>query len=177
MLIAELLSAPKTRNLTNAGMLTAVVMLSAILFFYSVLDPLKSNDFLYYNDQSGLHMSDFVLFFVSGQMVLQGDGAHAYSPEVQMRYMDALIYPNKLEKDFFLQYPPVTFAVMTPFALLPIKFAYVIWVFLLTLCAGAALIIYLTRCKGWGAITATSCTAYLFCSYPAISAWKHGQPV
>jgi hypothetical protein len=176
MFNAELLSAKKTRNLTNAGMMAAALVFAMLLFSVSVVEPLTKNDFLYYQDRSGLHMSDYVLFFVSGKMVLGGSGLDAYAPAVQMRYVDELIYPSKMEKDFFLQYPPITFAFMVPFALLPLNFSYFLWVLLLTVSAGGALISYLVRCKGWSPVMAVTCTAYLFCAYPAVFAWKHGQP-
>ena len=57
MFIEGRADAIKIRNLTNAGVFTAVAVFAVMLFYCCVVQPLKSSEFIYYSDRSGFHGS------------------------------------------------------------------------------------------------------------------------
>ena len=83
-------------------------------------------------------INDFLHFYCAGQMVLQGQGPHAYDPQVQMAFMDRLISPLHVAQVFYIQYVPFVFLLSVPLALMSTDTAFWCWAVFSTFCIGAS---------------------------------------
>src|SRR4029453_11758788 len=89
----------------------------------------------------------FLNVYAAGKLTLSSDRYHIYDAAVQQATVNQLISPARLERTFFLQYPPYFFLAMTPLALLPIAGAYWLWL-CVTVAMGLAALLLLVRLTG-----------------------------
>lgn len=167
----------KVRNLIAMAQVTAVITFALLIFELCVFEPIKTNEFIYYNDHTGFHMSDFVVFYAGGQIIRSHERTKPYDPDVQLSFENALIAPNKLDHVFFFQSTPFFFLWVAALTLLPMKPAYVTWVILLSSAYIGAMLLFLRKCRGWSWPASLSCTFFVLLSYPVAASWKHGQPI
>jgi Flp pilus assembly protein TadB len=75
------------------------------------------------------YVSDFVNVYNSASLAAacQKEKIDIYSPELQAEYAKKLTAPVVAEQPFYLQYPPMLFAVVRPLAFVDILSAWLIW--------------------------------------------------
>lgn len=91
----------------------------------------------FYSQDKELHYSDYVLWYVAGQIPLSDQRQHLYDPAVLVDFWNRLSSPARMDTAPVFQYPPFFALLFSPFALLPIELSYVIWT-ISSLAAGLA---------------------------------------
>lgn len=94
---------------------------------------------LCYCQSGNVYINDFLHFYCAGLLVLSGQGAHVYDPQVQMQFMDRLIAPLNVSQVFYIQYVPFVFPLSVPLALMPESAAFLTWAVLSCLFIGLSL--------------------------------------
>src|SRR4030095_793421 len=102
-----------------------ILWLAATL--YLLVELHRAGRLFFYTREGKPYISDFLNVYAAGKLTLSSDRYHIYDAAVQQATVNQLISPARLERTFFLQYPPYFFLAMTPLALLPIAGAYWLW--------------------------------------------------
>ena len=112
----------------------------------------------------GIVGGDFLAFYTAGDFALKGDAAAAYD----FAAFDAALKSRApLEQvGMMWQYPPAMFFLVAPFALLPYKLAYLLWIF-----AGWSVLGWSLRNIGFRGET----LRILLCSSLCVSVFSYGQ--
>ncbi|HEY9786493.1 MAG TPA: glycosyltransferase family 87 protein [Candidatus Obscuribacterales bacterium] len=94
-----------------------------------------------FSSRSGgkLSVMDFVTWYEAGMLARSPERTQIYEPDVQLRYLNELIAPERSEVPFFIAYPPYFFSLMAPLSLLPLRTAYILWIIAWPLVLMAAL--------------------------------------
>jgi hypothetical protein len=79
------------------------------------------------SDGRVVHYCDFVLYKMGGTIFLSNLPENIYDSATQLQHFNALIAPLHVDHLDPLLYPPFFFAMMTPFALLPLTLGFIIW--------------------------------------------------
>jgi hypothetical protein len=69
---------------------------------------------------------DFVKLYTAGSLAASGHSVHVYDAKTQFEYCDRLIAPKKTVNGY-IQYFPVTFALMVPLTLFSMQTSFVVW--------------------------------------------------
>ena len=75
-----------------------------------------------------VYVSDFLRFYTAGQIVLHGQGLHAYDPQLQKSFMDLLIAPLHVSQVIYVMFVPFVFVLSAPLAMVPLQTAYLVWI-------------------------------------------------
>ncbi len=75
-----------------------------------------------------VYVSDFLRFYTAGQIVLHGQGLHAYDPQLQKSVMDELIAPLRVSQVIYVMFVPFVFVLSLPLAMMPLQTAYLVWI-------------------------------------------------
>jgi hypothetical protein len=72
---------------------------------------------------------DFVLYYEAAQLgtAARNSGVNIYDPKVQTEAVARLTAPVVPELPFFMQYPPLFFALCVPFAFFPLVWSWLLW--------------------------------------------------
>jgi hypothetical protein len=127
--------------------------------------------------QDGLAFaSDFVRFYTAGKIALSDERYRCYDRTVQESEFRRVLGPTNVTPEVMhIQYVPVVFPLMAPFALVPIDTAHAIWclVSLAVAAAGGCLMLRQVRQLGWN-----DCGLWLLAvvaSYPVFMTLLLGQ--
>lgn len=112
------------------------VVISCLLFFLftqamvlqKVLYPFSQPQW-YKEMQHRDHATiDFFSFYECGYLVNNGLAARVYDPQVQLKYFNDLVYPEKVQGLLYNLYPPYYFFFLIPLAWIPaFNTAYLVW--------------------------------------------------
>ncbi len=83
-----------------------------------------------------LLQADFVRFYTCGKMAQSEDRHKVYDDQVQLKWLNKVLSPEKVDEPPFIQYPPIVFLIFMPLAYFPPLVAYNLWNFL-TVALGA----------------------------------------
>ena len=117
---------------------------------------------------------DFVFFYEAGKIACSEDRSKSYDLDVQSRWLNKVSYPIIFRDPPFIDYVPVVFTMMIPFALLPIKLAFICWT-VFTLGSGIFGMIMLARTNSISGKQLFSLIAVVLGSEPSFLAMRHGQ--
>lgn len=88
---------------------------------------LVANQLLTSSDGRTVHYCDFVLYKMGGTIFLSDSPQNIYDSATQLQTFNNLIAPLHVDHLDPLLYPPFFFAMMTPWALLPLTLGFIIW--------------------------------------------------
>ncbi|HEY9871522.1 MAG TPA: hypothetical protein V6D08_20360, partial [Candidatus Obscuribacterales bacterium] len=167
--ISQLRQSPKAVRLIWTAVLSFLCFWNILAFYIVVFEPLQHVQTFAYRDESGLaRVSDFVQFYSAGAMIVCGDRFRVYDPQVQMKYISQLIEPLTIDRAFYFQDVPFIFPVMAPLALLPLKFAYVLWCLLSVAFGSTCMAVFLKRWARWECRYIALFLLMVACSLPSM---------
>lgn len=120
-------------------------------------------------------IADFVHFYEAGQLAANNETRfHVFDPQVQDRWTQEFVKPNKLEKVFYLQYVPFIFPLMIPLAQLGAYPAFILWIVLSVAALAGGVLLLQKQCGATPGFTLVLLWAAL-CSVPCWNALIIGQ--
>jgi hypothetical protein len=142
------------------------------LFFYSAFAVLSlvgliliSSKYLAAGGPDSSSYADFTGYYRSARIVLSSDRTRIYDRDLQLRYFNELAAARKSTEPIYSQNPPYFFVLLSPFALLPLKLSFTLWIVLSALSVFAALYLLMKRLPD-----AKPATAFVFAVTALISA-------
>ncbi len=164
------------KNLFNVTTLILIILVSLLIsLVYILIEPLYQNSLFVTKNNGVISVSDFVLFYESGAIAKSSDAQNVYNPEIQLKWANKLIYPDYINRVFYINYVPFMFALMIPLTLVSMTQAYFSW------CIGSvALALYglnklLIKTQHLNKIQRLIFSLSLFISVPSIYCLKLGQ--
>ncbi len=165
-------------NLLILGCLV-FVLLWLLIFCLLLFTPEDHQYFSSVNADGVTSVSDFIHYYQAGAMTLSPDRHFVFDPATQLKWTNALIYPNKIDVVFYFQGMPYTFPMLAPLAMLPKSTAFIVWslVSLITGITGLCLLStkFLGKELGWSKIELTLFLASALVSAPSIVNYRIGQ--
>lgn len=116
-----------------------------------------------------LPFADFLRFWLAGKMILTDDRFRIYDINVQTQWLSRYIAPAHYDKQIFLQSVPFMFAMFTPLAGLNFAAAFLLWISIGMLAAGASLYVLLRQYRHW---TGLSSGIFLFAILSSLPTWR-----
>lgn len=165
----------KTRRLTNF-FYACLITFWAISITYACILIGCGRTALVKEEYGQLLQADFVRFYACGKMALSEDRHKVYDQEVQRKYVNVAIAPDHSDDYPYIQYPPIAFPIMAPFALMPPLVAFNVWNLVtaaLGLAATGLLLKHNIRLKGRISTALMLCAVY--CSTGSIDVIRAGQ--
>ncbi len=136
-------SSTKRRNLINFGY-GLYIWLFACALSFGYFEVVSSPHPLALRNGGQLLQADFVRFYTCGRMARSEDRLRVYDDRVQLKWLNSVLTPEKVDLPPFIQYPPIAFLLLVPFTYLSLLDAYNLWNFLACwlrgLCSCGALI-------------------------------------
>lgn len=176
-----LISAWRKERATKVALGGAILLFSVALAGYVVTQIITL-----YATRAGLHYAetgryvhcDFISFYMAGKMIGTADRLRIFDPAVQLSWQNLLISPDKIRACIYLPQIPFFFLIMWPFAWLPLKPAFAIWM-TMSLVASFAGLFLLSRGKtlerasiaGMIVVGTIASTAGLKCLLVGQSSW------
>lgn len=131
----------------------------------------------FYEVERNLHYSDYVLWYVAGQVALSDQKNHLYDPLVLVDYWNRLCAPARMDTAPAFQYPPYFALLFSPFSVMPIEYSFILWTIFSLACGLSGLWII---CKKFGQLAADKLPLFLLaCAafYPSWVSFRTGQLV
>ncbi len=145
------------------------------LMVYILVEPaFKGNLFVEHINGQTL-VSDFILYYQSGKMAISSDAHKIYDPLVQLKWTNQLIYPDKINGIFYVNYVPFMFALLIPLTFFSIPTAYFLWCCLQLILAYTGLNLILKLNNNIQGIYKILLFLGFFISVPSIYCLKLGQ--
>lgn len=108
----------------------AALMICWSLNAYGLISTWIREDTLFARKLDGKPcVSDFVLYYEAAQLGLSARNSkiNIYDPKIQTEAVAKLTAPVVPEMPFFMQYPPLFFALCIPFAFFPLVWSWLLW--------------------------------------------------
>jgi hypothetical protein len=158
--------------------LCAVIVATVVLAVMTNLNSTIAKNATVYTTKAGnFQHIDFISYYMAGTLARADKATRekAYDPAVQMAQYNKVIAPASIHRPIFFNYPPYSFPIMSLFARMPLRQAYLTWDQSSATFAAAALILA-GRAAGALGLAPAAVLAILFIfSFPGSDALIDGQ--
>jgi len=149
-----------------------VFLLASVQF---ILDLFRRHELMvnYHGDQ--LEFSDFLAFYMLGQIAVGPDAHRLYEPATQLAYFNRLLAPYSVDKPFFAECVPFVSVLMIPFTWLRPENAYLMWLGLTVVFGMGALFLWLRRERSLNLLQVGTVLLATAASFPGLLSLRMGQ--
>jgi hypothetical protein len=174
MFIKALLESEAVAKCIKVGLL--LLLLPFLLYCCTLIYcPLAGDQPFVWHKGNQMGLSDFVNFYNAGAIAASSDRYQIYNPDVQRKWLNRAIKPDRVDGPVYLEYPPWFFTLMAPLSLLPIRTAFVVWSVFWPLLALSTLLLVLGASKITSRLDRMLFIAMVLASAPAVLGIKVGQ--